>query len=179
MHDKPSLGGEFSLPRQGAFCPVCRTCPSLHHSFSAAAGPAAPYPWSMTRADGTMLGPTYLEPTDDQEGVDAVGTHLRRNVLQVLPRKRAETVREARSGRTPRPTLRATCGFLGGQQGWGVGELGKAGVARSQVSKEGFFRVPWWLSRSRIYLCHCCGVGLIHAWELPCAKGMAKKKIFF
>ena len=36
--------------------------------------------------------------------------------------------------------------------------------------------VPWWPSGLRIWCCHCCGSGLILAWEIPYAMGMANKK---
>ena len=36
--------------------------------------------------------------------------------------------------------------------------------------------VPWWLSGLKIWWCHCCGVGLILAWEISHAGGKAKKK---
>ena len=37
--------------------------------------------------------------------------------------------------------------------------------------------VPWWLSRLRIWHCHCCGSGpWALAWELLHATGVAKNK---
>ena len=36
--------------------------------------------------------------------------------------------------------------------------------------------VSWWLSRLRIWRCHCCGTVRSLAWELLYAEGVAKKK---
>ena len=51
-----------------------------------------------------------------------------------------------------------------------------------EYHRKSSFRVPWWLSRSRLQLCHCYGSGycccgdLFLAQTLPHAKGSAKKK---
>lgn len=93
---------------------------------------------------------TYLESTDDQERTDAMGSHLRRDVLQVLPREGAGEVQggELRQGPLCAPpseakrhdtqgqeASRATC--LGDSM---AGEPPMVGTARSQVSKEGLFK---------------------------------------
>ena len=36
--------------------------------------------------------------------------------------------------------------------------------------------VPWWLSKLRIWHCHCCGTGLIPGQELTHALGTTKNK---
>ena len=46
---------------------------------------------------------------------------------------------------------------------------------KKQFEKQMGEGVPWWLSRLRTWHCHCCGWVWSLAWELPHAKGMAKK----
>lgn len=56
-------------------------------------------PTALASQQGSRM---YLESTDDQERVDAMGVHLSSDVLQVLPGEGAgDGSREERSGRTP------------------------------------------------------------------------------
>lgn len=96
---------------------------------------------------------TYLESTDDQERTDAVGSHLRRDVLQVLPREGAGEVQggELRQGPLCAPPSEAKRHDTQGQEApratWlgdsMAGEPPTVGTARSQVSKEGLFKRKW------------------------------------
>lgn len=115
--------------------------------------------WEPTR--GPLSNPqcwpageqTYLKSTDNQESADAVGSHLRRDVLQVFPREDAGEVQggELRRGPLYTPTSEAKWHDTQGQEApWATwlgdsmaGEPATVGAARSQISKEGLFKRKW------------------------------------
>lgn len=86
---------------RGSMAPGPDEEPRAGHSQELARGPLSnPQCWPAEEQ-------TYLESTNDQECVDAVGSHLRCDVLQVLPREGAGEVQggELRQDPSLRPTL--------------------------------------------------------------------------